>query len=172
LTNAQGLVRLQALRPFASQALSIDQSTLPDAALRPKFQSISVVPRPGVINRIEFPLYPTGDVDGTLWLRRDGRKIPAGGLTLQLVDDSGNVKSAGRTDQDGYYVLEGVEYGRYALRVDPEQALKLGLRTGGARLIAISDDKPSLSGQDLTLSMATVASDAPRLEMPVPIWAN
>ncbi len=173
LTDAHGEVLLQALKPFTPQALSLDQSTLPDAALKPKYLSISVVPRPGVVNKIEFPLYPTGDVDGTLLVERDGRKIPGGGLVLQLVDDSGVVKYTGRTDQEGYFVLEGLDYGRYALRVDPEQAARLGLKAGTAKLININDQRPSLSGQNLTLALAANDTEsAPRIEMLVPVWAN
>jgi hypothetical protein len=173
LTNARGMVRLESLRPFQSQAVSLDQSTLPDTALRPKYKSISVVPRPGVVNKIEFPLYPTGDVDGTVWVNKDNRKFPGSGLLMQLLDTNGVVKFSGKTDHEGYFVLEGIDYGTYALRLDPAQAVKLGLQTGTARLISINDTKPSLSGQDLVLTPApeTVLS-APRLELPVPIWAN
>jgi hypothetical protein len=173
LTNAQGSVRLSSLRPFQSQAVAIDQSTLPDAALRPKYKSISLVPRPGVVNKIAFPLYPTGDIDGTIWVNKGDRKIPGGGLSVQLLDTSGAVKFAGKTDHDGFFVLEGVDYGTYALRLDPTQAAKLGLSTGVARLVSVNDAKPSLSGQDMVVSITPeTAISAPRIELPVPIWAN
>jgi hypothetical protein len=173
LTNKQGEVLLQSLKPFTQQALSLDQSTLPDPSLKPKFLSISVTPRPGLVEKIDFPLYPTGDLDGTLSIERDGRKIPGGGLTVQLVDQKGVVSFSTRADQDGYYVIEGIDYGRYALRLDPMQAANLGINPGLAKLVAIGESKPSLSAQDLALTMLNApASTGPKLDTPVPIWAN
>ncbi len=172
LTNAHGEVLLQSLKPFTPQALSLDQSTLPDATLKPKYLSISVVPRPGVVNKIEFPLYPTGDIDGTVWIARDGRTIAGGGLSLQLVDDTGAVKFSGRTDQDGYFVFEGLDYGHYALRVDPLQAEKLGLKTGAAKLVNVNEARPSLSGLNLTVSQGDGVTEGDSHISPVAIWAN
>ncbi len=172
LTNERGEVLLQSLKPFTPQALSLDQSTLPDAALKPKYLSISVVPRPGVVNKIEFPLYPTGDIDGTVWIAREARKIAGGGLPIQLVDQTGVVKFSDRTDQDGYFVFEGIDYGRYALRVDPAQAEKLGLTTGAARLVNVNESRPSLSGINLTLTQGDAAMERDTYILPVAIWAN
>jgi hypothetical protein len=173
VTDSRGEVLLQSLRPFTQQAISLDQSTLPDPSLKPKFLSIALVPRPGLVEKIDFPLYPTGDLDGTITIDRDGRRIAGGGLTVQLVDQTGAVSFSTRADQDGYYVIEGVAFGRYALRLDPKQATNLGINPGIARLVTFGDARPSLSAQDLMLAMAdSTMTDQPKLATPVPVWAN
>jgi hypothetical protein len=173
VSNARGIVNIHALRPFAIQSIAVDQATLPDATYRARNNAISVNPRPGISENYEFPIYPTGDVDGTVRVKKGDETIAAGGAKIQIVNADGKIVASGLSDLEGYFVIEGLKFGRYALRIDPEQAKLLGFKTNTMRLIEITNEKPSLSSQDLTLMAADIqiAEAAPRL-MPIPLWAN
>ncbi len=173
VSNDKGVVNIRAIRPFAVQSIAVDEATLPDATYRARRNSISVNPRPGISETYEFPIYPTGDVDGTLRIKRGAETIAAGGAKIQIVNTEGKIVANGVSDLEGYFIIEGLKFGRYGLRIDPEQAIALGFKINTMRLIEISYERPSVSGQDLTLVAADmqVAEIAPRL-LPTPLWAN
>jgi hypothetical protein len=177
VTDVNGIVRIQALRPFARQSVAIDETTLPDTSYRAKYKSISLSPRPGISERVEYPIYPTGDIDGTLRIQKSDSIVVAGGAKLQVLDSDGKIVATGVSDYEGYFIIEGLKYGRYGLRIDPVQAKSLGLKTNAMRLVEITRDRPSLSGQDITLAAPTIAPEmtfaeiSPHLRAS-PLWAN
>jgi hypothetical protein len=114
LTGADGVVLIDALEPFQPVLIGIDSSSLPDPYVQPANSGIVVTPRPGVATVIDLPLMSAGEVDGTLL--RDGG-IPFEGVDLELVDIEGRVTRKTRSDFDGFFLFEGVPYGRYSLRI-------------------------------------------------------
>ena len=69
----------------------------------------------------------TADVEGFVRLRRGETLSPLAGITVQVVNDAGAVVASGDTAFDGLYFIDGIAVGRYALRIDPEQARRLGI---------------------------------------------
>jgi hypothetical protein len=177
VTDADGIVRIKALRPFVHQNVAIDETTLPDTTYRPKYKSISLSPRPGISERVDYPVYPTGDIDGTLRIQKSDSIVVAGGAKLQVLDSEGKIVASGVSDYEGYFIIEGLKYGRYGLRIDPVQAKALGLKTNTMRLVEITRDRPSLSGQDIILTAPTITPEmlfaeiSPHLRA-APLWAN
>ncbi|MGN7929789.1 carboxypeptidase-like regulatory domain-containing protein [Sphingopyxis sp. 22461] len=65
-----------------------------------------------------------GEVEGTV--RRDGGN-PIEGLGVELVDAEGRVRATTITEFDGYFLFEGVAYGRYTVRLGKASAAALRL---------------------------------------------
>jgi hypothetical protein len=137
LTDAQGEVVIDGLEPFQPILLGIDASSLPDPLVQPSTPGMVVTPRPGVALAVELPLTSAGDVDGTL-ARAGGGTVQ--GVDLELVDVEGRTVATTRSDFDGFFLFEGVPYGRYTLRVArlSAEAARLSMRLAG---VAIVDDK-------------------------------
>jgi hypothetical protein len=114
LTGADGVVLIDALEPFQPVLIGVDASSLPDPYVQPANSGIVVTPRPGVSIMIDLPLSSAGEVDGTLL--RDGG-TPLEGVDLELIDVEGRVARKTRSDFDGFFLFEGVPYGRYTLRI-------------------------------------------------------
>jgi hypothetical protein len=114
LTGADGVVLIDALEPFQPILIGVDASSLPDPYVQPASSGVVVTPRPGVSITIDLPLSSAGEVDGTLL--RDGG-TPLEGVDLELIDVEGRVARKTRTDFDGFFLFEGVPYGRYTLRI-------------------------------------------------------
>jgi len=141
LTDANGEVIVDGLEPFQTVLLSIDGSSLPDPLVQPSTPGLAVTPRPGVSATIELPLVATGDIDGTL-IRAGGGSLE--GIDLELVDGEGRPAMRTRSDFDGFFLFEGVPYGRYALRIArlAADATQLDpLLTGG---IVVGEKVPSV----------------------------
>ena len=100
-----------------------------------------MTPRPGVAIALELPLVSSGEVDGTL-VTSNGINLE--GVDLELIDGQGRVAKSTRTEFDGFFLFDGVPYGRYALRVAKASAIAAGvvpaLKTG----LFVGDANPSL----------------------------
>jgi hypothetical protein len=114
LTDANGEVVVDGLEPFQPVLVSVDGSALPDPLVQPSTPGTVVTPRPGVSVTLELPLVATGDVDGTL-VRAGGGSLE--GVDLELVDVEGRAIARTRSDFDGFFLFEGVPYGRYTVRI-------------------------------------------------------
>src|SRR3546814_17376711 len=74
-------------------------------------------------------------------LRRDGGN-PIEGLRVELVDAEGRVRAATLTELDGYFLFEGVAYGRYTVRLSKASAAALRLHGAFAMSAAPGQTAP------------------------------
>lgn len=158
-TDARGLAWLPRLPPSRHTDIGLDPDTLEDPQWQPRQRGVRLVPRPGKVSQVDFPVSLTGEVDGTTYLSAGGKRRPIGDLMLQLVDAAGKVAAAIRSGADGYYVMTGVFPGLYRLRIDPEQLARLGLvETDAAGLaITIGPEGTVLNGRDFEVRRAAEA---------------
>jgi hypothetical protein len=117
-------------------------------------KGLRIVPRPGNITQLDFPLALTGEIDGTVSLTSNGRKRGIGNVLVELVDKVGKVVAQGRSGADGFFVLVEVLPGDYSLRVGEQQLNELKLRYGGPRPVTIPPKGAFVNGQDFALEAA------------------
>lgn len=162
-SDAEGRVCLTRLSPKQYADISLDLSTLEDPQWMPTFQGVRVLPRPGKVQSIDFPVVMTGEVDGTVYLERDGKPRGIGNALVELVDAQGQVAASATSSSDGYYVIQGVRPGDYKARVSPEQLEKLGLLKTKPVAITMRGDGEFIYGLDFTLQsrMAATKKSAP-----------
>lgn len=153
-TARDGTTIVDSLRAFQPQLLSIDTSTLDDPLLRPAVRGIVVVPRPGVVQPVDFALLPTGEVEGMLYTAVAGGGVPQPGADLELVDVKGNVAAETRSDFDGFFLFQDVIYGQYRLRLSAATARALGLPHLVLSTVTIGDPDPVVRTGSLTLGAA------------------
>ena len=118
-------------------------------------QGVRVLPRPGVVQMLEFPVVSTSEIDGTVYLldkagNTDKRGI--GDAVVELVDSQGTVVMSTPSSSDGFYLLRQVMPGRYVLRISPAQATKLALAATLERPVEVMPDGDFISGQNLELT--------------------
>lgn len=140
LTDARGEVVIDGLEPFQPVLIGIDASSLPDPFVQPSTPGVVVTPRPGVAVPIDLPLASAGDVDGTL-VRAGGGRLE--GVDLELVDGEGVAIARTRSDFDGFFLFEGVPYGRYALRIERLSAEATRLAPMLGPVVTVSESAPS-----------------------------
>ena len=140
-TNQSGRGVIDGLTPYVPVLVAINPETLPDPLLQPKGQGVVIVPRPGIAAKVSLALAPTGEVEAVL-LGPDGE--PREGLTVQLLDNSGQVLRQALSDFDGYFLFDAVPYGQYRLRIGPAGAAALGVRSELGPEVRIDRAHPSL----------------------------
>ena len=102
---------------------------------------------------LEFPVMATGEVDGTVRLKKAGAEVEVSRVRMQLVNPEGEVVQEQKTAFDGFYLFTFVPPGEYRLRVSPEQVERLGLKTPPEETVKIEGLGNVVSGIDFTLEI-------------------
>ena len=150
-TDATGVAYVGHLPANRNTDIAINPSTIEDSQLASRLKGIRIIPRPGNVTQIDFPLVMSGEIDGTVYLLRNGVKRGVGNVLVELVDPSGAVVAEARSGSDGFFVVTEVLPGPYSLRIAEEQLKDLGLKYSGARNLTLSPKGTFISGQDFSL---------------------
>jgi len=128
-TDSRGEALITGLGAGAFAQLEADPSTVEDPYLSAPPTEMRIVPRPGRVAVVSYALHATGEVELHVEFQRSGEP-PRGlsALLVELVAPDGDVAALGRTEYDGSLLIEGIRPGAYAVRLDPAQAARLGLR--------------------------------------------
>lgn len=151
-TDDRGEAVLARLQPKAYADLALDLDTLDDAQWQPSQPGIRVLPRPGKVQSIDFPVVYTAEIDGTVYLAEDSYKRGIGNARLQLLDAAGKIVGETKTSSDGYYIVPSVKPGKYQLRIEPEQLTGIGLKANRIAEVEITPQGNFIHGVDFTLS--------------------
>ena len=158
-TSADGFALVTGLPPYQDVDVAVATATLEDPLAVPERPGVRLVPRPGRVTSVDFPILISGEVTGTVRLERDGEKREASGVVVQLVDAQGTVVKETKTAYDGFYDFTLIVPGQYEIRVSPEQAARLDLAAPAPRPVTITASGTIVDGVDLLLG--SVAGAAP-----------
>lgn len=150
-TDDAGIAYVGHLLSNRETGISVNPATIEDSQLVPALKGLRLIPRPGNVTQIDFPLVQTGEIDGTVYLVNKGRKRGVGNVLVELVDKDGKVVAETRSGSDGFFVVVEVLPGEYSLRVGEEQLNELKLRYSGARRVTMSPKGTFVNGQDFSL---------------------
>lgn len=124
-TNDAGEAFLPNLAPYQGLDVALATSTLEDPFWKPARDGVRIVPRPGKTAVIDFPVVISGEITGTVYLKRDGKSREASGVELELVDDHGAVVKRVKSGYDGFYDITEIRPGGYTLSVTAEHVRRL-----------------------------------------------
>lgn len=150
-TDASGMAQLTHLAAGQHVTVQIDPASLPDIALVPATKGLEVVPRPGRMQAVDFPIVAVSEVEGTAHYNKDGVQQPVSGVRLNLLSESGQIVAQTRTEHDGFFLFEQVRPGSYWVGIEPEQARVLDLCLSGASKIAVTAS-PDVVRHDLPIT--------------------
>ena len=164
-TDANGRAVIDNLLPFRPVLIGIDSSSLSSPYVQPALPGVVITPRPGVAVTVELPLVSAGEVEGTL-VRRGGGTIA--GVGMELVDEEGRVVRETQTEFDGFFLFDGVPYGRYTVRIAKlsAQAIQVPMILA-ARAVVDDDNQVARLGAVTVGTTANMAeNDSVRQNMP------
>ena len=157
-TNENGIGTLLSLYAHKKTDIMIDRSSLEDPFLTPYLEAISVRPRPGFIDQIDFPVAISGELDGTVYTQpRDTDKTSLGAnIKLGLYDQTNRLVGTTRTEFDGFYLLTNILPGKYHLNILPESLQKYSLEPIQSETIVISPQGDVINGFDITATKKSI----------------
>lgn len=150
-TDAAGEAVVPRLQPHTYIDLALDAGSLEDAQWQPAVKGVRLLARPGKVQLVDFPVVPTGEIDGTVYLVDGTFKRGIGNARLQLIDATGKVVGEAKTASDGYFVVPMVKPGLYQLRLEPEQMVGIGLQADRVADITMSPNGSFVYGVDFSL---------------------
>lgn len=150
-TDKNGVILFTDLPAHRPIDLGIDISTLEDPLMVPLKPGIRITARAGHIEQINLPVIQTGEIDGTIYLHKDGKNIPVGNIEMELTDTSGKFIQKIKSAYDGFYIMSKIPAGKYLITLAPEEAAKQGLKEVVPREIAIQAENPFISGVNFVL---------------------
>lgn len=105
--------------------VTLDTKTIEDPLLMPAKEGYSVITRPGHVTPLDFPVFPTSEVDGTVYLINPaGAQDTAANVEVQLLNEKKEVVQTTRSEYDGFYLFQKIIPGNYNIHI-PDNELKL-----------------------------------------------
>jgi len=114
-TDAKGVAYLTDISGQRPTDVVLEAQTLPSPQMISTHAGNSVRPRPTVIKVIDFPVIPTGEIDGYVYRMQMGKRVPLPGAMVELRKPDGKVAAFKISSQDGLFVFEDIHYGTYSL---------------------------------------------------------
>ena len=163
-TDENGVVTLMGLPEYFRTDVELDPNSLSNPAWQSVGEGVSITPRPGHIDRVDFPVVSVGEVDGFIYRGEavDGQQSVAG-VYLELVDREGNVVQQTRSEYDGFYLFEKVTPGDYSVRVSPEDGRYGKLAFSGGAGVSIGEEGSVISDNNIVIKQqpnTTMMADA------------
>jgi hypothetical protein len=150
-TDENGIAFITGVPEHKPVNLAINMSTLEDPLWTAALDGMRIVPRPGQAMQLNFPIFASGEIDGTIYFVRNNKKIPAGRVKVEAIDQQGRVIRSSTTEYDGFYIISNIPLGTYRVRVSPEQMSSLNLQAELEPAFTISSDDQFKSGVDFIL---------------------
>lgn len=152
-TDENGFVKVSSLSTYKGINVALDTASLEDPYWMPTVEGNYIIPRPGSVSRIDFPVSTTGEIDGTAFFMDETNKLKEiSNVEIQLLNNKGEVVRTEKTAFDGFYLFVNVLPGEYILRIDPEQVKRLGLEGQKDQVVKIESDGSVINGIDFYLS--------------------
>lgn len=159
-TDDRGVLFLSGLPGEEKVELRLATNSLEDPLWVSQFPGLRLVSRPGHTALLDFPVVVSGEVAGTVSVRRAGGTTAAPGVTLELVDvATGVVVKQTATAYDGFFDLLAIPPGRYELRVAASQLRRFGLSVAPSRPMEIAPSGTLLEGVDLLIQPEPITDD-------------
>lgn len=150
-TDESGFAYIGRLNSHQQTSIELNPASLEDSQWSPASRGVALTPRPGRIVEIDFPVVVAADIDGYVYLERNGQQRGVSDVMLHLYDASNVLVTSVRSTGDGYYIFTGVRPGKYTIGVSPELIQRLRLEPVEMEAVEITTDGGPANGIDFVL---------------------
>ena len=119
------IVRVSDLSAFVDYVVEFSDNDLDNIAWRFKHKTYQVLVDPNQYKRVYVPIVSVGEVSGMVYLNNDDAVKGLGRITIQIIDEQGNIVAETLSESDGYFNYLGLKPGIYTMQIDPAQLDKL-----------------------------------------------
>ncbi|WDD99260.1 hypothetical protein [Thalassomonas actiniarum] len=159
VSDEQGIALLQNMPNNVTTDIELKEGSLGDPFLIPGFEGVSITPRRGFVDRLDFPVVTSSEVEGTVYLRnKEGEETPAPYVTVNLLDEQGHIVASEDTAFDGYYLFTDLRPGNYRASIDSDYLERKKLHKTDDLILDLSAQGDILNGSDFTLEQLEFTS--------------
>lgn len=121
------LTRVIELEPYTSYLVELDNIGFENIAWQVRHKAMSVYVDPNQFKIIEIPVLPMGEINGMVYIRRDGATRGIGRVLVNIYTEDGVLVHKVLTESDGYFTLLGLSPGNYYAMPDPGQQSRISV---------------------------------------------
>jgi outer membrane usher protein FimD/PapC len=114
-TDARGVAYMTGMSSERATDIVLSPESLPSTRMISTHAGNSVRPRPTAIKVVDFPVIPTGEIEGHVYKMQQGKRIPFPGAMVELRNSAGKVVAFKVSTHDGFFLFEDVPYATYTL---------------------------------------------------------
>lgn len=158
-TDVNGIAVLTGLSSNRPTDIELDRATLPDAYMLPAFPGISILPRNGFIDTLDFPIVYGSEIEGVLYLSdEEGVETSLPYAPMQVFNNEGEIVASAESEFDGYYLFTDLPPGNYEVTLERKYAEDNGLSKVRPRKLSLSFQGELSSGNDFLLKKQRLRS--------------
>lgn len=150
------IIRVVDLEPHTSYLIELDNSGFDNISWQLKTKAMKIYVDPNQFKTIRIPVYPMGEVSGTVYLQKKNHLKGIGRILLNIYDHEDRLIHRLMTEQDGYYTFLGLSPGKYKASLDSRQLEKtsMKIKSGAAQYFEIKVDRDGdiVDGIDFIIS--------------------
>ncbi|MFH1842165.1 MAG: hypothetical protein ABIF77_03075 [bacterium] len=150
-TDSAGNIFLPSLPADRRLPVQVEVESLPDPFLIPTVTGLTACGHAGGIVYLEFPVTYSGEIEGSVTIRRHEKYQSQPGLVLELLAADGTVLATTVSEFDGYFLFQKVRPGRYLVRPSASSLARRHLQDAEPLTAVVSPDGGVVAGVDLRL---------------------
>jgi hypothetical protein len=153
-TDEEGYVFLENLTSYDVEKLKVKQDSIEEdfTWVPADADGYKIIPRPGAVSRLDFPIWETGDIEGTIYQKRDSGEVSEmKGIEVKVVDPKGEVVDKRISAFDGYYLFQRLPLKEYKLEFDNKQLQELGFSCIASKVVKLSPENKVVIVDDVIL---------------------
>ncbi|WOT05607.1 SdrD B-like domain-containing protein [Shewanella youngdeokensis] len=156
-SNQDGIAMLTAMSNQMSTDVVLEQKSLGDPFLIPSIPGVSVTPRRGHLQTLDYPVVNAAEVEGTVYVTdSNNQQTVARYATVNLVNTEGEIVATTETEFDGYYLFTDLVPGDYKIAIDSNYTSRKKLRGDNEMAISLHNNGDVMNGADFTFDQLQV----------------
>ena len=116
-TDKDGIAILADLQTYERTIITVDEETFEDVALYPVSEFKKIILRPGAIKTVDYRFIHRGAIEGKI-ANPEGKSLF--GYQVSVFNSDHEEINAIMADSDGYFILDGINYGTYYIVVSKD----------------------------------------------------
>ncbi len=164
------LTRVMDLEPYSSVLIELNNDGFDNIAWQLRDKAIRVYIDPNQFKKVEIPVYPMGEINGMVYIRKGTSLAGQGRILINIFNQKDGLMKKVMSEHDGYFTFLGLPPGEYYAVLDSVQMEKLGWSFKPGRIefsIQPSEWGDIVDGIDFTITMPDGDSaDASQNEKP------
>lgn len=150
------LTRVMDLEPYSSVLIELNNDGFDNIAWQLRDKAIRVYIDPNQFKKVEIPVYPMGEINGMVYIRKGKSLVGQGRILINIFDQKEELIKTVMSERDGYFTFLGLPPGDYHAVLDSTQMDKLGWSFKPDRVefsIQPSEWGDIVDGIDFTITM-------------------
>ena len=125
--DQDGIINAYELNPYTLYTVKIDEQSIKNPLLIPKFSVFELLTDPNNMKTIEIPFYIAGEISGYLYRQVGNRRTNLSGVKLHIESLEDDFKTEINSFLNGSFYYFGLKPGKYKVHIDHEQLNIMGV---------------------------------------------